>query len=128
MLDHVRQLNMLYREVMPLHDLDFKGEGFEWIDHDDTENSVISYLRKSRNGEFVVCIMNFTPVPRDDYRFGVPEEGTYCLRHNSDDTEWGGGGHLGLREFHTLDMQTHNRPATLQVSLPALSCLILQRK
>jgi len=128
MLDHVRQLNMLYREVMPLHDLDFKGEGFEWIDHDDAENSVISYLRKSRNGEFVVCIMNFTPVPRDDYRFGVPEEGTYCLRHNSDDAEWGGGGHLGLREFHTLDMQTHNRPATLQVSLPALSCLILQRK
>jgi 1,4-alpha-glucan branching enzyme len=128
LLQHVKQLNHLYRDEKPLHDLDFVGGGFEWIAYDDAENSVISFLRKARNGEYVVCIMNFTPIPRNNYLFGVPETGEYTLLHNSDDACWNGGGYLVARDFQTSATKTHGRPATLEISLPALSCLVLKKK
>ena len=67
-------LNGLYRSEHALHALDFDWQGFEWIDCHDAHNSVLVYLRRTGD-DFVVVALNFTPVPREDYRFGVPKAG-----------------------------------------------------
>ena len=79
-----RDLNHLYRMLPALHQLDFRGTGFSWVDCHDADNSVISYLRYACDGSFVLVVLNFTPVPRTHYRIGVPEGGNYHEIFNSD--------------------------------------------
>ncbi|PTN12762.1 1,4-alpha-glucan branching protein GlgB [Nitrosomonas aestuarii] len=86
----LRDLNHLYRDTTALHQLDFAAAGFSWIDCHDADQSIISYLRKSNDGQFVVVILNFTPVPRENYRIGVPAEGIYQEIFNSDSVYYGG--------------------------------------
>ena len=82
---YVQALNWHYRAEPALHESDFDPSGFRWIDCNDNENSVISFLRCARiHGEFVVTVFNFTPVPRAEYRIGVPEPGFYAELLNSD--------------------------------------------
>ena len=81
----VSDLNRLYREEPALHEVDFEGSGFEWIDCHDSSQSVLSYLRKDQSGgQILVALFNFTPVPRNDYRIGVPVDGFYREAVNSD--------------------------------------------
>ncbi|RME08002.1 MAG: 1,4-alpha-glucan branching protein GlgB, partial [Aquificota bacterium] len=93
----VKDLNRLYREEKALHELDCEPEGFEWIDFHDWEKSIISYLRKSSDGDLVLVVCNFTPVPRFDYRIGVPREGFWKEILNTDSYIYGGSnlGNLG---------------------------------
>ena len=90
MKDLVRDLNRLYAELPALHDLDFSGDGFSWIDCHDADQSVISWLRQARDGSFVVVVLNLTPVPRKGYRIGVPATGSYRELLNSDSRYYGG--------------------------------------
>jgi len=90
----VRELNRLYRALPALHDLDFEYQGFTWIDCHDASQSVLSYLRTARDGNLVVVALNFTPVPRRDYRIGAPQPGFYREILNSD-SEYYGGSNLG---------------------------------
>ena len=71
----VQDLNRTYTAEPPLHEVDFEGTGFSWIDCNDSENSVVAFMRRARDGSFVVAVVNFTPVPRDGYRIGVPGGG-----------------------------------------------------
>jgi len=122
----VRDLNRIYRDVPALHELDFRHEGFEWIDWQDADNSVFCWLRRALDGAFVVCISNFTPLVRAGYRIGVPRQGVYAELLNTDDARYGGSG-VGVHgDLHTQDVAAHGRQYSVQIDLPPLATLILK--
>lgn len=124
----VRDLNALYRALPSLHAGDSKAEGFAWIDPDDADHSTISYLRLGADPEDVVVVVcNFTPVPHRDFRIGVPVDGWYTERINSDSDSYGGGniGNLGGVMAQASPMGGH--PYSLGLSLPPLAAIILHR-
>ena len=103
----VRDLNRIYRDVPALHELDFRHEGFAWIDWQDADSSVLCWLRRANDCTFVVCISNFTPLVRAGYRIGVPNDGVYTELLNTDDVRYGGSG-VGLHgELHTQNVTAH---------------------
>jgi 1,4-alpha-glucan branching enzyme len=122
----VADLNRLYRSQPALHELDFKGEGFEWIDCHDSSQSVLSYLRKDRSGRKVVtAVFNFTPVPRSDYRIGVPLPGFYREAINSDAAVYGGSnlGNQGGVESEPVTWM--GRPHSILITVPPLGAVVL---
>ncbi len=123
-----RDLCQLYKNVAALHDLDFDQQGFDWIDCYDTDQSTISYLRRARDGSFVLILLNFTPVLREGYRIGVPLAGDYFELFNSDASCYGGsnqGNGMGLK---TEPIAWMNQAQSILVTLPPLAGVILQLK
>jgi 1,4-alpha-glucan branching enzyme len=122
----VRDLNHLYRGVRPLHELDCEPEGFEWIDCHDADQSVISFIRRGKDRErFVVIACNFTPMVRRNYRIGVPRDGYYGERLNSDSDLYGGSGVGNLGGGVAEALPLHGRPFSLALTLPPLAVLVL---
>jgi 1,4-alpha-glucan branching enzyme len=121
----VADLNRLYVTEPALHELDFDSEGFAWIDCHDADQSVISWLRRSRSGEHVVVIVNFTPVPRRAYRLGAPHHGRYVERINTDSTHYGGSNLGNLGELVSEKVAWMGLPCSLVVDVPPLAALIL---
>jgi 1,4-alpha-glucan branching enzyme len=124
----VRDLNRVYRSQPALWEEDFQPEGFEWIDADDSDQSVISFVRRRAGGGFdgaVVCVANLTPVPRQGYRVGFPTPGLWLELVNTDASEWGGSGIGNLGAVHTEDLAWHGRPCSAAMTLPPLSVLWL---
>jgi 1,4-alpha-glucan branching enzyme len=123
----VKDLNHLYRTLLPLHCHDFESEGFEWIDCHDSAQSILSYLRL--NGEdFVVVILNFTPVPRTNYRLGVPKAGVYSECFNSDSTYYGGSNMGNNPNIPTEDISWMGHPYSINITVPPLGGILLQPK
>jgi 1,4-alpha-glucan branching enzyme len=123
----VRDLNRLYRATPALYERDFEPHGFEWVDASDTENSVISYLRKGTQAHRpVLVVCNFTPVPRHDYRVGVPLGGHWVERLNSDAGEYGGSGVGNGGGLAAEEVSWHGRPYSLPLTLPPLATVILE--
>ena len=122
----VRQLNRVYRDTPALHSVDFSPEGFEWIDWQDRDNSVFSWLRRDRHGNFVVCVVNFTPVIRYDYRVGVPVAGQYVELLNTDAAEYGGSNVGNAGRVSAANSPWNDRPCSLRLALPPLAALILK--
>jgi 1,4-alpha-glucan branching enzyme len=121
----VRELNRLYVAEPALHQLDFSPEGFQWIDCHDADQSVVSWLRRGRDGRHAVVVLNFTPVPRHGYRLGVPQAADYIERLNTDSTHYGGSD-LGNGGRVTAQAQAWmGFPASLVLSLPPLAALVL---
>jgi 1,4-alpha-glucan branching enzyme len=128
MLAWVRDLHKLYREQPALFQLDFNTRGFQWIEANDAEQSVFSYVRFAEDrSNFLVIACNFTPVPRHNYRIGVPEAGYYREVLNSDAGCYGGGnvGNLGGREADPIRWHQFNH--SLSLTLPPLGVLVLKR-
>ena len=124
----VHDLNWLYRNLSPLHSIDFHYAGFEWIDFSDNENSVISFIRKSGDQrDAVIVVGNFTPVPRAAYRIGVPEAGFYREIFNSDSGAYGGSNLGNDGGIPSEALSCHGRPHSLQLTLPPLAVLFLRR-
>jgi len=123
----VADLNRVYREEASLHELDSVPAGFSWIDCNDHESSVVSFLRRGRNpDDFTVFILNFTPVPRHPYRVGVPRGGRYRELLNTDAAAYGGS-NMGNRGWVTADDQgAHGQPHSLSLVLPPLACVMLK--
>ncbi|KON80524.1 1,4-alpha-glucan branching protein GlgB [Azoarcus sp. PA01] len=121
----VGDLNRLYRERAALHELDFDEAGFQWIDSDDSENSVLSFLRKSRDGAIVLVVCNFTPVTRPNYTLGVPRAGFWREALNSDATLYGGSGAGNLGGVETVPVPAHGHYQSLTLTLPPLAVLFL---
>jgi 1,4-alpha-glucan branching enzyme len=121
----LRDLNRLYRHVPALHQLDFAAEGFSWVDCHDADNSVVSYLRYSHSGSFLLIVLNFTPVPRLGYRIGAPEGGNYLEIFNSDSSHYGGAnlGNMGL--IASAGKPWMGRPDSLVITLPPLAGIVL---
>jgi 1,4-alpha-glucan branching enzyme len=126
--DLVRDLNRVYRSQPALWEEDFRPEGFEWLDADDSDQSVISFVRRTADGGLdgaVVCVANLTPVPRQGYRVGLPAPGLWLELVNTDASEWGGSGIGNLGAVHTEDLAWHGRPWSAAMTLPPLSVLWL---
>ena len=123
----MEDLNRFYRAAPALWQQDFSPAGFEWIDANDNENSVLVFLRKGRAPDDVLlCIFNFTPVPRHGYRVGVPLPGRWHEELNSDAPSYYGGGMGNLGGVETRPVKTHGRPHTLELTLPPLAALIIR--
>jgi len=125
--DLISDLNKLYRNLHALHQYDFDHCGFEWIDCNDTDQSVLSYLRKSDN-EFVIIVLNFTPVIRENYHIGVPESGDYEIIFNSDSNFYSGSNAGSHSIIESNDEKLMNRKASLTLTLPPLAGLIIRKK
>jgi 1,4-alpha-glucan branching enzyme len=123
---YISDLNKLLRSYPELYVYDFTEDGFEWIECNDTQNSVISFLRKADNGDFVLVVCNFTPVPHHNYRVGVPEKGFYQEIFNSDAPIYGGSGIGNLGGKYTDDYGTHGKPYSLDVTAPPLAVVVLK--
>ena len=122
----VRDLNRLYRALPALHTLDCETAGFQWLEGGDAERSVLAYLRRGREPhELAVIVCNFTPVPRHDYRIGVPRAGRWRERFNSDAQAYGGSGLGNSGEARTEPVSEHGQPASLRLLLPPLATAIL---
>ena len=119
-------LGMLYTNTPALHDLDFSHEGFAWIDCHDADQSIISYQRRARDGAYVLVLLNFTPVPRDGYRIGVPQAGNYREILNSDAECYGGGNVGNGAGLQSEDKPWMGYPHSVVVTLPPLAGLILK--
>jgi 1,4-alpha-glucan branching enzyme len=123
----VKDLNRAYTSERALHEVDFEPSGFQWIDCNDNENSVVSFLRRSRDGrEFVVALLNFTPVPRDGYRIGVPAPGAYTELLNSDAAVYGGSNRGNAGVVFTEPIASHGHSDSLRLNLPPLGFLLLK--
>src|SRR5438105_4676720 len=114
----IGDLNRLMRSEPALHQLDAQPQGFEWVDANDSNQSVASYLRKGRSGEPVLVVLNYTPVIRAGYRVGVPRGGVWREVLNTDAEIYGGGGVGNHGSVRAEDQASHGRPHTLQLALP----------
>jgi 1,4-alpha-glucan branching enzyme len=121
----VRDLNRLYRGTPALYELDCESGGFEWIDSTDVDQSVFSFLRHGKRKDgFVAVVSNFTPVIRENYRLGVPADGTYVERLNTDAKIYGGSGVGNFGAVKTEAVPCHGRPYSLSLTLPPLATLV----
>ena len=118
----VRELNAMYRREPALHQIDDDYTGFEWIDFRDADASVIAFVRFAQDrSDFVVVCCNFTPVPRQFYRLGVPKRGVYREILNTDSGMFGGSNMGNGGSAQTQDVACHGHPASLQLTLPPLA-------
>ncbi|MGB9698147.1 MAG: 1,4-alpha-glucan branching protein GlgB [Thermodesulfobacteriota bacterium] len=123
----VQDLNLFYRGEPALHELDFDPLGFEWIDCNDSDHSVLSYLRKgSAPQEIILAVANFTPIPRFNYRVGAPRGGFWQEMLNSDAREYGGSGLGNWGGVTAEPFSHHGRPYRLNLTLPPLSIIIFK--
>jgi 1,4-alpha-glucan branching enzyme len=123
---YVGDLNKLLRSLPELYTQDFVQEGFEWIECNDTKNSVISFLRKGLDDEFVLVVCNFTPVVHHNYRIGVPEKGFYKEVLNSDAPIYGGSGIGNLGGKYSDDYGRHGKPYSIDVTAPPLGIVVFK--
>jgi 1,4-alpha-glucan branching enzyme len=125
--DFVRDLNRVYAAERSLQQRDFEPSGFQWIDCNDSDNSVVALVRKAANpDDFVVAVFNLTPVPRHGYVVGVPAAASYAELLNSDAAAYGGG-NVGNGGIVVPDpIPSHGFPQSLRLTLPPLSCLLLK--
>ena len=125
--DYVRALNAQYQAEKPFWQVDFDWKGFEWIDCNDSMQSVISFIRRGKDPDaFIIAVCNFTPVVRYHYRIGVPAAGKYREVFNSDRQEYGGSGVVNAVPLDTQNIEWHGRPVSLELTLPPLSTIYLK--
>lgn len=123
----VRDLNAVYRDQASLHEVDFSWKGFAWIEANDADNSVFSFIRYAKNPEdFLVVVCNFTPVVRYDYHIGVPQATGYTELINTDLTVYGGSGVRNPDSIQVIEQEWHSLPCSLSLVLPPLATLILR--
>jgi 1,4-alpha-glucan branching enzyme len=125
----MRELNRLYRSSPALYQVDFHSTGFEWVDFHDWEASVIAFLRRAEDpSDFILFCCNFTPVPRQGYEFGVPEEGFYEEILNTDSELFGGSNMGNGGCVSSRPVPKHNRPNSIAVTLPPLSVVAFRKR
>jgi len=121
----LQDLNKVYKSTAALYEVDFDGSGFEWIDWKDRDSSVLCWLRRDASGGIVVCVCNLTPLVREGYRVGVPQEGTYQTILNTDAKRYGGSG-CGATSVIADNTSQHGRPYSIPLTLPPLATILLK--
>ena len=123
----VQDLNALYRSQPTLYQIDFERSGFQWIDCNDWEGSVVSFLRRAKDPEdFLIFAYNFTPVVRHGYRIGVPREGVYREILNTDSHVYGGGDITNGEGIHAEAVPQHGYAQSISLALPPLGAVVLR--
>jgi 1,4-alpha-glucan branching enzyme len=125
----VKDLNHLYKREPALHALDFSPEGFQWIDPQNWEQSVISFIRRGKSpDDIILVIANFTPVPRHNYRIGVPRSGYWKELLNSDAKTYGGSGQGNVGGVESSPVVTHGYYNSVSLTLPPAGILFLKNE
>jgi 1,4-alpha-glucan branching enzyme len=120
-------LNRVYVREPSLHQLDFSADGFEWIDVNNGDQSVLAFLRKSAGGGApILVVCNFTPVPRSNYMVGVPARGIWRELINTDAREYGGSGGGNLGGVESVPVGAHGRVESINLALPPLATVMLR--
>ena len=120
----VKDLNRAYRELPALHQRDCDGSGFAWVDANNAEQSVFAWLRHGEPGTpSVLVVVNFTPVPREGYRIGLPAPGRWAERLNTDAALYGGSGMGNLGGVEAVAEPWHGQPCSAVLTLPPLATL-----
>jgi len=124
-------LNRLYRQAPALHQQDFSGDGFEWVDHNDAQRSVFSFIRKGADtnaaGGLLLVVCNMAPVVHHGFRLGVPRAGTWAEKLNTDSAYYAGsnvGTPLGVAS--TQGVPSHGREQSLVLTLPPLATIFFE--
>ncbi|WP_297766375.1 alpha amylase C-terminal domain-containing protein, partial [uncultured Muriicola sp.] len=122
----VKDLNTFYKKQPALFEKQFSGEGFQWIDYGDFENSVLTFIRKGNKTENdLVIACNFTPIPREKYRMGVPKSGQYKEVFNTDAKKYGGSGSKNtIRK--TAKKPWHGHKQSIEITIPPLGMVVFQ--
>ncbi|MBF0254158.1 MAG: 1,4-alpha-glucan branching protein GlgB, partial [Candidatus Omnitrophica bacterium] len=124
-----KDLNHLYQKEPALYQVDFESAGFEWIDFSDYQASVLSFVRWSQDyKELIVAVCNMTPVPRKDYRIGVPRPGKYRVLFDSDAAKYGGSGFSNTGVIETESMAWHHRTVSMKVNFPPLGLVLYKHE
>ena len=125
----IRDLNKLYRSEPAMYEADYLQSGFEWLDHSDWENSALLMIRRNKaQDSFIITACNFTPVPRDGFRMGVPEAGRYQIVLNTDSGEyWGSDYFVGADVFHTEAIASHGKDHSIVLNLPPLASVFIKK-
>ncbi len=124
----VKAVNELYKKEPALHEYNFEDKGFEWVDFNDSTNSVISFLRKGKNpDDTILVVCNFTPVPRNNYRIGVPAKGEWAEIYNSDKQEFGGSG-VTSEPVRTFPIPYHGKRQSVSLNLPPMAVVYYKRQ
>ena len=125
----IKDLNKLYKSEPALHELQFVPAGFEWIDHGDHENSVMSYIRKGKNEDNnVIIVLNLTPNPRENYRIGLPRQGELKEIFNSDSKKYAGSNNFKNTNIVSENMHWNHRENSVELDLPPLALIVLKYK
>lgn len=124
---YVKDLNHFYKEEPILWQLDHHAMGFEWIDPHDTNQSIITFMRKDQAQIELIIVCNFTPSYYDHYRIGVPHLGEYVEVWNSDDDKYGGSGKGNFKPIQAVKEKWHNQPYHLVIKIPPLATVMFKR-
>ncbi|MBI4686477.1 MAG: 1,4-alpha-glucan branching protein GlgB [Nitrospirae bacterium] len=125
---YIKDLNNLYTLEPALYEIDFHHTGFEWIDFGDWEESIVSFVRRGKNtGDFLIVVLNFTPVARTGYRLGVPESGFYKEIINSDSSIYWGSNMGNAGGVYAEPLSWHGRPCSISITLPPLGMVVFKR-
>lgn len=127
--EYVKQLNYFYRKESPFWQLDHDPEGFQWIDPNNYQQSIISFIRKGHDEqEQLIIICNFTPVVYHNYKVGVPFLCEYVEEFNSDCLEFGGSGQGNTDNLQAIDENWHSQPYSISITIPPLSFVVFRPK
>ncbi|MEQ5790554.1 1,4-alpha-glucan branching protein GlgB [Muricauda sp. NFXS6] len=120
----IKDLNKIYKTYPALYEKQFKPDGFQWIEYNDQENTVISYIRKGNDSkDDLIIVCNFTPVPRENYRLGVPKTSTLKLVFNSDDKKYSGSG-MGKKTIKPSKTTWNGYEQSVLMNLPPLGVVV----
>jgi 1,4-alpha-glucan branching enzyme len=123
----IGDLNHLYRSEGALHAFEYLPQSFEWINYEDGENNVLAFLRNGREGaESIAVVCNFSPIPRDNYRIGVPRKGFWKEVLNTDATHYGGTGRGNFGGIETVPFQMNGKPYSITVNVPPLAVVFFK--
>ena len=122
----VRELNHLYRREKSLWDNDRDWNGFRWMDADNSEQGILSFVRRSRDGEMILCVMNFRPESRERWRVGVPRGGEWTELLNSDDERFGGSGKTNPAPLRSVRTPCHGQRQSLRITVPPLGGTLIK--
>jgi 1,4-alpha-glucan branching enzyme len=126
MNNFVRDLNHIYKRETTLYEVDFSQEGFQWIDHENIDESIIAFRRIDKKKNFTIFVCNFTDARKDHYRIGVPAKGTYEYIINSDDGKYGGSSFVNDKFAVAEKIKYHNNPYSMVIKVPPLGGVILK--
>ena len=122
----IRELNHTYRREKALWEIDNGWDGFDWIDADNSEQGILSFVRKAKDGSAILCILNFRPESHESFRLGVPFAGTWQEILSSDEERFGGSGKTNPRRLHTKIVPSHGREQSLVLTVPPLGGTLIK--
>ncbi len=129
MSNYNKALNKFYKENKSFWQVDFDWNGFQWIDPNDNDNSVVAFIRKAEDSkDYIVAVCNFTPESHENYRIGVPEKGSYYEVFNSDLEDFGGSGFKNENDLNTQNIMWHNQNQSIEIKIPPLATIFLRHR